>query len=89
MLNRYSPLEHFFNRNRQDLFLVFNKRIFFPRLEKYVKINKIAIVADLIQIPRSINVMQFNSIEGACLQCHMEPQKIVHGNNYLLFANQP
>ena len=46
-------------------------------MEKYVKINIIAIVADLIQIPKLINVMQFISIEGACLQCFIEPQKIV------------
>ena len=74
-------LEQFFNRNRQELFSVFNNKIFLPRLQKYVKINIIAIVADLIQIPKLINVMQFISIEGACSQCFIEPQRIVQGNN--------
>ena len=81
-------LEQFFNRNRQELFSVFNNKIFLPRLQKYVKINIIAIVADLIQLPKLINVMQFNSIEGSCLQCFIEPQKIVQGNNFILSDNQ-
>jgi hypothetical protein len=39
----------------------------------------IAIVADLIEIPKLLNVMQFNAYEGACLKCFIKPQKIVKG----------
>lgn len=50
-----------------------------PKINKEININLIAIVADLIEIPKLLNVMQFNSNEGACLQCFFQPQKIVQG----------
>ena len=50
-----------------------------PKINKEININLIAIVADLIEIPKLLNVMQFNSNERACLQCFIQPQKIVQG----------
>jgi hypothetical protein len=76
-------LEAFFERNSQDLFSIFDSKINLPRIGKQVKINIIAIVADLIEIPKLLNVMQFNANEGACLQCFIKPQKIVQGIYFL------
>jgi len=40
-----------------------------PKISKEINLNVIAFVADLIEIPKLLNVMQFNANEGACLQC--------------------
>ena len=50
LICKSSPnLEKFFNFNRNELFSVFNTKIKLPKLKKEVKINIIAIVADLIK----------------------------------------
>ena len=72
-------LEAFFQNNRQQFFAKFDTKINLTSIGKEIKINIIAIVADLIEIPKLLNVMQFNSNEGACLQCLIKPQKIVQG----------
>jgi len=85
LICKTSPnLENFFNKNRSDLFSIFDKKIYLPKLNKYLKINIISIVADLIQIPKLLNVMQFNSNQGSCLHCFIEPQKIIQGIFILL-----
>jgi hypothetical protein len=73
-------LEKFFDKNRQELFSVFKTKIHLKKINKFVKINIIAIVADLIEIPKLLNVMQFNANEGSCLQCFIKPQKIIQSN---------
>jgi len=76
-------LEKFFNFNRKNLFSVFSTKLLLPKINKEININLIALVADLIEIPKLLNVMQFNSNEGACLQCFIQPQKIVQGKSFI------
>jgi hypothetical protein len=87
LICKSSPnLEQFFNNYRDDLFYFLNQKILLPKLGKEVKVNIIAIVADLIEIPKLLNVMQFNTNEGGCLQCFIKPQKIIQGfKNKIIF----
>ena len=76
-------LEQFFNNNRENLFSIFNNKLMLPNIKKDVKLNMIAVVADLIEIPKLLNIMQFNSNEGACLYCFIRPQKIVQSKCFI------
>ena len=70
-------LNHFFEMNQNELFSVFKEPIFLPRLNLKVQVNIIAIVADLIEIPKLLNVMQFNAKDGSCLQCFIKPTTVI------------
>ena len=91
LICKSSPkLEQFFNNNRENLFSIFNTKLMLPKINKEINITLIAIVADLIEIPKLLNVMQFYSNEGACLQCFILPQIIIQcWLNFSILLNWP
>lgn len=78
-------LNQFFETNQKELFSIFKEPIFLPKLNIKVQVNIISIVADLIEIPKLLNFMQFNAKEGSCLQCFIKPSTVIKCNYYNLF----
>ena len=78
LIGRSNPnLETIFKKNHQEVTSGIDSFVYLPNIKQRIRIKILAFVSDLIQLPKMINMRQFNTNESGCPICYIEPTAVL------------